>query len=84
MRSPILPLLALVSACSFPVEEFAVTDGGRIDAATGSDVQDTTPAPSTSTDAASSTDADSGIPCQCVEYKGIDCKRWAPDKCGEK
>ena len=77
MRSVLLVLLLLAPACSFPVDDFVVTDGG--DGGTPSDAR------STPSDSSSATvDA---RPCTCVEYDDKDktkCKKWLPDHCGEE
>lgn len=92
MRSVFVVLLLLAPACSFPVDDFVVSDGG--DAANPGDAGTTTSTPTTpptssstapSSSTTSSTTPDAGD-CVCVERDDKDptkCKRWVPDKCGE-
>ena len=81
----LLPLFALLAACSFPVDEFEVSnDGAAPSDAPTVDARDAAPAPtSTSTAPSSSSTPDAGG-CRCIERNGDgDCKKWLPEKCGE-
>lgn len=88
MRQVLFPAVALLVACSFPVDEFEVqtqsaSDAGGDASASGSGSPTTTS--SSSPDSGSTTKPDSGT-CKCVEWDDktpTKCKKWQPDHCDE-